>query len=83
MTKKAYVSRLFSIVTRSENRVKIAGFLTLAQKHIFQKKFTIKDSENGFRPRSFLGNAQPGALVWRKLSAVGKRENEEICKRAI
>ena len=81
MTKKAYVSRLFSIVTRSANRVKIAGFLTLIQKHIFQKKFPKNALGNIFTPRSFLDNTQPGAPVLRKLSAEGKQENEEICER--
>lgn len=42
--------RLFFIVTRSENHVKIAGFLTTIQTPIFQKKFTKNALGNGFHP---------------------------------
>lgn len=51
MTKKACISRLFSIVTRSENHVKIAGFLTTIQTPIFQKKFTKNALGNSFLPQ--------------------------------
>lgn len=60
MTKKAYVSRLFSIVTRSANRVKIAGFLTLIQKHIFQKKFTKNALGKQFLAQVFSGQRSAG-----------------------
>lgn len=60
MTKKAYVLRLFSIVTPGGNHVKIAGFLTLAQKHIFQKKFTKNSLEKQFLAQVFSGQRSAG-----------------------
>lgn len=43
--------RLFFIVTRSENHVKIAGFLTTIQTPIFQKKFTKNALGNSSLPQ--------------------------------
>ena len=60
MTKKAYISRLFSIVTRSENHVKIAGFLTTIQTPIFQKKFTKNALEKQFLAQVFSGQRSAG-----------------------